>query len=168
MADINDSRLMDFSGGIPDFQDALVVLVKTEWNAAVADALEDGCLRVLAAQGMRTETLLVPGAVEIPFAIRHYWRSTRKRARPVAFIALGCVLRGDTPHFDYVCQSVTMGVTNLNLKLPVPTIFGVLTVDTQEQADERIGGRHGHKGEEAAVTALKMIELCRRLKSEIE
>jgi 6,7-dimethyl-8-ribityllumazine synthase len=69
------------------------------------------------------------------------------------------VIRGDTPHFDYVCQAVTEGVVQLNLHLPVPTIFGVLTVDNEEQAKERIGGRHGHKGEEAAMTALKMIAL---------
>ncbi len=78
---------------------------------------------------------------------------------PNAFIALGCVLRGDTPHFDYVCKAVTDGVVQLNLILPVPTIFGVLTVDNQQQADERIGGKHGHIGEEAAITALKMISI---------
>jgi 6,7-dimethyl-8-ribityllumazine synthase len=163
MADINDSRLLDINEGIP-VQDALVVLVKTEWNAATADALEEGAVRILARNGLRVETILVPGAVEIPFAIQHYWDATKKKDRPAAFIALGCVLRGDTPHFDYVCQAVTFGVTQLNLHLPVPTIFGVLTVNTQEQINERIGGVHGHKGEEAAVTAIKMIQLSRRLK----
>jgi 6,7-dimethyl-8-ribityllumazine synthase len=67
------------------------------------------------------------------------------------------VIRGDTPHFDYVCKAVTDGVIQLNLLLPVPTIFGVLTVDNELQAKDRIGGKHGHKGEEAAVTAIKMI-----------
>jgi len=74
---------------------------------------------------------------------------------------LGCVIRGETPHFDYVCQSVTQGVTLLNTRLPVPVIFGVLTVENMRQAQERLGGMHGHKGEEAAVTALKMIALSR-------
>jgi 6,7-dimethyl-8-ribityllumazine synthase len=74
---------------------------------------------------------------------------------------LGCVIRGDTPHFDYVCKAVTDGVVQLNLLLPVPTIFGVLTVDNELQATERIGGKHGHKGEEAAVTAIKMINLSK-------
>ncbi|GAA4331340.1 6,7-dimethyl-8-ribityllumazine synthase [Flaviaesturariibacter amylovorans] len=168
MADVSESKLYDFNEGIPDFQDALVVLVKTEWNAAVVDALEEGAIRVLRRNGLRTETLLVPGAVEIPFAIQHYWNSVKKKDRPAAFIALGCVVRGDTPHFEYVCQAVTQGVTGLNLELPVPTIFGVLTVNNQEQADERIGGRHGHKGEEAGITALKMIHLSRRLKKRNE
>ena len=75
------------------------------------------------------------------------------------FIALGCVLRGGTPHFDYVCRAVTDGILQLNLTLPVPTIFGVLTVDTQQQADERTGGIHGNKGEEAALTALRMLSV---------
>jgi 6,7-dimethyl-8-ribityllumazine synthase len=74
------------------------------------------------------------------------------------------VLRGDTPHFDYVCKGVTDGVMHLNLSLPVPVIFGILTVDNQQQADERIGGKHGHKGEEAAITALKMISFVDSLK----
>ena len=82
-----------------------------------------------------------------------------KFEKPQAFIALGCVLRGGTPHFDYVCKAITDGVVQLNLTLPVPTIFGVLTVDNQQQADERTGGIHGNKGEEAALTALKMITL---------
>jgi 6,7-dimethyl-8-ribityllumazine synthase len=77
---------------------------------------------------------------------------------------LGCVVRGDTPHFDYVCQAVTAGITGLNISLPVPSIFGVLTVDNEQQAFDRLGGSHGHKGEEAAVTALKMVVLSRQLK----
>ena len=92
------------------------------------------------------------GAVEIPFAINQAWAGSNV---PEAFIALGCIVRGDTPHFDYVCRSVTDGVTYLNVHLPVPVIFGVLTVDNEEQAKERTGGKHGHKGEEAAITALK-------------
>ena len=72
---------------------------------------------------------------------------------------MGCVVRGDTPHFDYICNAVTNGILQLNLSIPVPVIFGVLTVDSNEQAKERVGGEHGHKGEEAAITALKMILL---------
>jgi 6,7-dimethyl-8-ribityllumazine synthase len=106
--------------------------------------------------------LIGPGAVEIPFAIKNYWESTGKKHKPDAFIALGCVIKGDTPHFDYVCKMVADGVLQLNLLLPVPSIFGVLTVNTEEQAMERIGGKHGHKGEEAALTALKMITLSSR------
>ena len=104
----------------------------------------------------------MPGAVEIPFAIRAYAENGQRKAD--AFIALGTVIRGDTPHFDYVCKSVTDGVLSLNMLLDVPTIFGVLTVNDELQALERVGGIHGNKGEEAAVTAIKMIALNRKLK----
>lgn len=169
MADIQNSNLMEFDAGILN-KDACIVIVRTEWNAAIIDKLEEGCRRVFDQYGiMNVKTLMVPGAVEIPFAVKNYWEASRYwPQRPHAFIALGCVLRGDTPHFDYVCKAVTDGVTQLNLLLPVPTIFGVLTVNTQLQADERIGGRHGHKGEEAAMTALKMMAMVQALKAKRE
>jgi 6,7-dimethyl-8-ribityllumazine synthase len=161
MADVHNSKLFQETEGIQQLKDVLVVLVKTEWNAGVADELEAGCIRVLSLYGIRTKTVTVPGAIEIPFAIRQCAENSQW---PAAFIALGCVVRGGTPHFDYVCQSVTQGITQLNLTLSVPVIFGVLTVDNQEQAQERLGGIHGHKGEEAGMTALKMIILNQQLK----
>jgi len=160
MADVNKSNLNTLTGILP--KDAFIVLVKTEWNAVIVDELEKGTLQKLKEVGAKKIiTITVPGAVEIPFAIKNYWEHSKgkKKKRPDAFIALGCVIRGGTPHFEYVCQSVTDGVLQLNLLLPVPTIFGVLTVDNEEQARERIGGAHGHKGEEAATTAIKMISL---------
>ncbi len=167
MADIRHSNLLQT--GIPETKDACLVLVKTEWNAAVVDELEKGCRVALEANHVqKIITLAVPGAVEIPFAIKQYWelnkKQAKKKCRPDAFIALGCVIRGDTPHFDYVCRSVTDGITRLNLDLPVPVVFGVLTVDNEAQALERIGGKQGHKGEEAAITALKMIGLVKSIK----
>jgi len=158
--------------GILNVQDACIVLVKTEWNAVIVDELEKGAIAEL--QKLKVKkiiTVIVPGAVEIPFAIKSFWENSqnlpagrRGKKRPDAFIALGCVIRGDTPHFDYVCKAVTDGVVQLNLSLPVPTIFGVLTVDNEKQAKERIGGRHGHKGKEAAITASKMISLQQSFK----
>lgn len=161
MADISNSKLLQTDTGILHPESACIVIVKTEWNAAIVDELERGAIRVLSQQGVKQIIrLTVPGAVELPFAIRQYWeRKSGTDAHPSAFIALGCVVRGDTPHFEYVCQSVTSGITQLNISLPVPTVFGVLTVNTDQQAQERIGGKHGHKGEEAAITALKMIAL---------
>jgi len=160
MAAVNNSKLLKDTG-IALQRDACVVIVRTEWNDAIVGELEKGCHRVLEAHGARCIRVIeVPGAVEIPFAIKKFWDLNKYReVRPQAFIALGCVLKGDTPHFEYVCNSVTNGITQLNLTLPVPVIFGVLTVNNQQQAEERIGGIHGHKGEEAAVTALKMITL---------
>ena len=163
MADVKKSNLRQPDTGILH-KNACIVLVKTEWNAAIVDQLERGCIAELEKQGIsRIIVLTVPGAVEIPFAIRQYAAKVRKADRADAFIALGCVIQGDTPHFDYVCRSVTDGITGLNVTLDVPTIFGVLTVLNEEQAIQRIGGIHGHKGEEAALTALKMISLNQSL-----
>jgi len=143
--------------GIPSTKDAFVVIVKTEWNAHIVNKLEAGAKKCLKEQGIKFKTITVPGAFEIPFAIKAYQENATQNAD--AFIALGTVIRGDTPHFDYVCKAVTDGIVSLNMLLEVPTIFGILTVDTEQQAIERIGGIHGHKGEEAAITALKMIAL---------
>lgn len=161
MADVSNSKLFKNIEGIQNTKDALVVLVKTEWNSEIVDELEKGCKKVLEQHKVDYRTIVVPGAVEIPFAIQQCWSNNNA---PTAFIALGCVIRGDTPHFDYVCQSVTQGITELNLNMQVPVIFGVLTVNTTEQAKERIGGVHGHKGKEAAITALKMMVINQRLK----
>ena len=159
MADVSSSNLYNTTG-IQLPTGACVVIVRTEWNAAIIDKLEEGSKKVLEANKVAYKIITVPGAFEIPFAVKAYWdKHKNKTDKPFAFITLGCVLRGDTPHFDYVCKAVTDGVLQLNLSLPVPTIFGVLTVDDQQQAEERIGGKHGHKGEEAALTALKMIQL---------
>ncbi len=164
MADIANSKVLQVDTGILNIQDACIVLVKTEWNAAIVGELEKGAIASLQKHDVKKIiTITVPGAVEIPFAIRSFWDAEPEQ-KPDAFIALGCVVRGDTPHFDYVCKSVTDGVLQLNLSLPVPVIFGVLTVDNEEQARERIGGKHGHKGDEAAITALKMVSLQRSFK----
>ena len=161
MAEVSNSKLLNTDAGIPK-KNACIVLVKTEWNAVIVDELERGCREKLEAYKVKKIiTLTVPGAFEIPFAIKSYWENAGKKKKPDAFVALGCVIRGDTPHFDYICKAVTDGVVQLNLLLPVPTVFGVLTVDNEMQANERIGGVHGHKGEEAAVTAIKMITLNR-------
>jgi len=167
MADISNSKLLQNNAGILSGS-ACVVIVKTEWNAGIVDELEKGCIATLEKQGIQQyRVITVPGAFEIPFGIKCYWENHKyKDDRPCVFIALGCVLRGDTPHFDYVCKGVTDGITQLNLSLPVPVIFGILTVDNDQQAQERIGGKHGHKGEEAAITALKMAALVQTMKKQ--
>ena len=171
---ISSENLTDTTG-IQLTKDAFVVIVKTEWNAHVIRLLEKGCVKILSQHNIDFKIIEVPGAFEIPFAIKHYWEKTVAAADildfseidglplpskikiPAAFIALGCVIKGDTPHFDYVCEGVTHGIMNLNITIPVPVIYGVLTVNNQLQADERLGGSHGHKGEEVAAAAIKMI-----------
>ena len=159
MAIVNEN-LYNIDTGILQ-KDACIVIVHTQWNPEIVVKLLNGCVKTLQEFGMNNYKVInVPSAFEIPFTIKHFWDTYHNKfEKPQAFIALGCVLRGGTPHFDYVCKAITDGILQLNLTLPVPTIFGVLTVDNQQQADERTGGLHGNKGEEAALTALKMITL---------
>ena len=159
MATVSE-KLYEINTGILP-KDACIVIVHTEWNTAIVDKLLEGCINTLTHFQMNNYKIVkVPGAFEIPFAIKHIWETyNNKFEKPQAFIALGCILRGGTPHFEYVCKAVTDGLVHLNLILPAPSIFGVLTVDNQEQAEERTGGIHGNKGEEAALSALKMIEM---------
>lgn len=159
MASVNEN-LFNFNTGILP-KNACIVIVHTEWNETIVNKLLQGCLDVLNQYEMNNYKILkVPGAFEIPFAVKNFWdRYNNKFEKPQAFITLGCVMRGDTPHFDYVCKAVTEGVLQLNLTLPVPVVFGILTVDNRQQADERTGGTHGNKGAEAAITALKMMTL---------
>lgn len=159
MATVNENLYNIDTGILP--KDACIVIVHTQWNREIVDKLLEGCLGILEKYGMRNYKIIsVPGAFEIPFTIKNFWETYQNKfEKPQAFIALGCVLRGGTPHFDYVCKAITDGILQLNLTLPVPTIFGVLTVDNQQQAEERTGGAHGNKGEEAALTTLKMMTL---------
>lgn len=147
--------------GIPKLKDAFIIIVKTEWNADIVNKLEASAKKIFRSQGIRCKTIVVPGAVEIPFAVSAYARSGEKSAD--AYITFGAVIRGDTPHFEYVCNTVVNGITSLNLSLTAPVIFGVLTVNDELQAKERTGGKHGNKGEEAAIAAIKMISLNRSL-----
>lgn len=158
----NQTLLND--AGILQLEGASVVIVYTEWNDFITNELTTGCERVLDQYKVSHRKLLVPGSFELPFACKQIWEQTKGTgSQPSAIVAFGCVIRGETPHFDYVCKAVTDGVLQLNLELPLPVIFGVLTVDNVEQATDRLGGAHGHKGEEGALTALKMIAFQRQL-----
>lgn len=138
---------------------ARIAIVTAEWNFHITSRLRDAAVATLRSHGLAEDAIGlfdVPGAVELTYAATRLIHSAYD-----AVIVFGCVLRGDTPHFDYVCQSVTQGVTDLNLRGEVPVIFGVLTVDTEQQALDRTGGPAGDKGAEAALTALKMITFDR-------
>ncbi|GFI06900.1 6,7-dimethyl-8-ribityllumazine synthase [Muribaculaceae bacterium] len=136
-----------------------VAVVRAQWNSHITSVLADGAVNTLEAAGAEAEVFEVPGAVELTFAAQ----SLIDTERYDAVIVFGCVIKGDTPHFDYVCQSVTQGVTALNVDSPVPVIFGVLTVLDEQQALDRCGGPAGHKGVEAATTALTMVAFSRSL-----
>ena len=157
---IANENLYEINTGILP-KDACIVIIHTQWNPEIVDKLLEGCVNTLKQFGMTNyKVVKVPGAFEIPFTIKHIWETyDHKFEKPQAFIALGCVLRGGTPHFEYVSKAITDGILHLNMILPAPSIFGVLTVDNYEQALDRTGGIHGNKGEEAALSALKMIEM---------
>ena len=140
-----------------------VGIVYTEWNEKIVRELVNGAeSSIHKFGGDIIDRIVVPGCFELPFACKqlHNYHAA-KTEKLEAIIAFGAVIRGGTPHFEYVCKAVTEGILQLNLELPIPVIFGVLTLDNEAQAWERLGGEHGHKGEEAAVAALKMIKLCR-------
>lgn len=140
-----------------------VVIVCTEWNQTIVGELVAGAKLILDSYPqVNLDIVKVPGCVEIPFAIAQHY----KHLQADAYIAFGCVVRGETPHFDFVCQAVTDGISTLNTSIDSPCIFGVLTVNTEEQAHERIGGIHGHKGKEAAIAALKMMAIREGFKSQ--
>ncbi|MGN0226889.1 MAG: 6,7-dimethyl-8-ribityllumazine synthase [Paludibacteraceae bacterium] len=133
-------------------------IVVADWNSDITFALAKGALDTLRKHGVQDDNidvLHVPGTVELTYGAAHIM----KEERVDAVIVIGCVIQGDTPHFDYVCQSVTQGVAALNAQGKVPVIFSVLTVLNQQQALDRAGGKLGNKGVEGAYTAIRMANL---------
>jgi len=140
-----------------------------DWNPKITHTLLQGAIDTLVDNGVKRSNINVvhvPGTFELTFAAKEFSniytdiKENKKTLKYAAIITLGCVIQGDTPHFDYVCQGVTQGITNLNTRQDCcPVIFGVLTTNTLEQAQERAGGIHGNKGVEAAITAIKMANI---------
>ncbi|MGZ8762985.1 MAG: 6,7-dimethyl-8-ribityllumazine synthase [Acidimicrobiia bacterium] len=128
------------------------------FNLPITEPLLDGARRVLASHGVSDPTVVwVPGAFELPLAAR------RLAGSHDAVVALGAVIRGDTPHFDFVAGETAAGLMRVGLDTGIPVVFGVLTTDTLAQAEARIGGAAGHKGEESAFTAIEMAALLAQL-----
>ncbi len=143
--------------GAPHIDDANVAIVAAEWNAHLNDAMAEAAAKVLKSHGADCQVFHVPGAVELTFAASQLIEASIFDA----IIVFGTVIRGGTPHFDYVCQSVTQGITSLNSDSDTPVIFGVLTVDKEKDATDRVDGTAGDKGSECAEAALKMIQFRR-------
>lgn len=147
-------------GSLPKLENVRIAIAVAEWNGHITSALCRGAVTLLKDYGLSDEDISVvsvPGAVELTFAASKLIETGNFDA----IIIIGCVIRGDTPHFDYVCQSVTQGMTSLNADCDIPVIFGVLTVNDEQQALDRAGGVLGNKGTEAAETAIKMVALNR-------
>ena len=135
-----------------------IAVVAAKWNSFVTDEMLDGAVAALKAKGVEEDniiTLRCPGSFELPLASKY----CIDHLKADAVVAIGAVIRGGTPHFDYVCDAVTRGITDLNMNSGVPVAFGVLTTDTVEQATERAGLDKGNKGAEAALSAIEMLLL---------
>ena len=143
---------------IPSAENMRFGIVVAEWNKHITFALADGAVSTLKKYGASDDNILikyVPGSFELPLGAQFF----AEMENVDAVILLGCVIQGETRHFDFICQGVTQGTTELNLMYKKPFIFGVLTTDNEQQAIDRAGGIHGNKGDEAAVTAIKMVSL---------
>jgi 6,7-dimethyl-8-ribityllumazine synthase len=152
---------------IPSAEGLKFGIVVSEWNNEITDALAEGALETLLINGVSEEDIFVkrvPGAFELSLGAQFMAEYTPSDA----VICLGCVIQGETPHFDYICQGVSQGLTNVGLEYNTPVIFGLLTTNNLEQAKERSGGKHGNKGVEAAITAIKMAVLQEEMMDENE
>ncbi|MDR1381812.1 MAG: 6,7-dimethyl-8-ribityllumazine synthase [Tannerella sp.] len=151
------------ANNIPDASKMRVGIVVSEWNGAITEKLLEGACNTLEKHNVRPGNITVfrvPGSFELTFGAQQ----VTKYGGVDAVIILGCVVRGDTPHFDYVCEGVTGGVATLNATQDIPVIFGLLTTDNMQQAEDRAGGKFGNKGDESAITAIKMIDFVCRFK----
>lgn len=158
MATVN-KNLSDYNqDGIKDMSKKKFAVLVSEWNEEVTEALYSGAYDILVDHGVLEKNIIrknVPGSFELSLGAQ--WMAEDKSIDAV--ICLGCVIQGETRHFDFICDAVAQGVTNVALKYNKPVIFGLLTPNTQQQALDRAGGKHGNKGDEAAITAIKMLSI---------
>ena len=152
-------NLSDYDASkVPSAKDLKIGIVVAEWNMEITGALLQGAVDTLVKHGAKEKNIVikwVPGTFELTLG----GQFMAEYEDMDAVILLGCVIQGETRHFDFICSGVAHGITELNLEHNIPFIFGVLTTDTLEQAKDRSGGKHGNKGDEAAITAIKMAAL---------
>ncbi len=156
-------NLSDYDvNSVPSAKGMKVGIVVSEWNTEITGALLEGASKTLIDNGVKKEDILVktvPGSFELI-----YGAQLMTKLPLDAVIAIGCVIRGDTPHFDYICQGTTAGLAHLNATQNIPVIYGLITANNMQQAKDRSGGRLGNKGDECAVTAIKMADYRRSVK----
>ena len=148
---------------VPSAENMRFGVVVAEWNWEITSALANGAVDTLKKHGATEENIsvkYVPGTFELPLGGQYF----AELDNVDAVILLGCVIQGDTRHFDYICEGITQGTKDLNLKYNKPFIFGVLTTNNEQQALDRAGGKLGNKGDEAAITAIKMVALQQSFK----
>ena len=152
----------DFNS-VPDASTMRFGIFVSEWNSNITGPLLEGAVKTLKKHGTKDENILVqtvPGSFELTFGSAQMIQS----GKVDAVIAIGCVVRGDTPHFDYVCAGTTQGIAHLNATCDIPVIYGLITTNNMQQAEDRAGGKLGNKGDECAITAIKMIDFKQRLR----
>jgi 6,7-dimethyl-8-ribityllumazine synthase len=156
MSSANKNLSVFSTEGLPDVSWKKFVIVVAEWNTEVTEALYEGAYNTLLAYGAKASHIArynVPGSFELTLAAQ----KAAQKPEVDAVICIGCVIQGETKHNEYINHAVAQGLTNVSLKYDKPVIFGVLTPNTQQQAIDRAGGIHGNKGDEAAITAIKML-----------
>ena len=152
----------DFNS-VPDASEMRFGIVVSEWNSNITGPLLEGAVKTLKTHGAKNENILVltvPGSFELTFGSAQMIQSGKVEA----VRAIGWGVRGDTPHFDYVCAGTTQGIAHLNATCDIPVIYGLITTNNMEQAEARAGGKLGNKGDECAITAIKMIDFKLKLK----
>ncbi len=155
---VSSKKSLSILPSLPDAKGMRIGIIVSEWNNEITEALFDGAKQTLLDAGVSNEDIIrknVPGSFELPLGAKFLL----DEKKPDAIICIGCVIQGETRHFDFICDAVSNGIMNLGIDYSLPVIFGVLTTDTIQQAVDRSGGKYGNKGIEAAVTAIKMISL---------
>ncbi|MCE3259415.1 MAG: 6,7-dimethyl-8-ribityllumazine synthase [Bacteroidetes bacterium] len=158
MSSANNNLSWSKGSSVPDASGYKFGIVWAEWNDEITRAMKDGAFKTLVAHGVKEDDIIVkavPGSFELTLGAHWMLQSTEVDA----VICIGCVIQGETRHFDFICNAVAHGITELNIEHSTPVIFGVLTPENQQQAIDRAGGKHGNKGDEAAITAIKMVVL---------
>jgi len=148
---------------VPSAEGLKFGIVVSEWNENITAALLHGAEETLKKHGVKAEDIIVytvPGSFELTYGASLFVKS----GKVDAVIALGCVVRGDTPHFDYVCAGTTQGIAALNAQGDIPVIYGLITTENMQQAEDRAGGVLGNKGDECAITAIKMVDFACKFK----
>jgi 6,7-dimethyl-8-ribityllumazine synthase len=157
-------NLSDFSHTeVPSGEKFKIAIIAAEWNAKITNSLYQGAFDTLIKNGVTEDNIVVmqvPGTFELSAAAEIL---LTKNVSIDAVICLGCVIQGETKHFDFICDAVANGITNVSVKHSKPVIFGVLTPNNEQQALDRAGGKHGNKGDEAAITAIKMAHFSAKI-----
>ena len=151
---------------VPSGKDYTIGIAVAEWNSEITHALAQGALETLRQHDVKEDNIKlyhVPGSFELTTAADLMLTNDKKMD---AVICIGCVIQGETRHFDFICEAVSQGVTNVSIKHGKPVIFSLLTTNDMKQAKDRAGGKHGNKGVEGAVTALKMVAFQKQLESQ--